>query len=96
MIIQPIHRRSHVRGDARPDSDLDLAVEFEQNLTTEATFDWTQHSQVVGEELKTALGGTQVSLHIRKNDAAWPAIREAAKHPVIIVGKVVCCGTPPK
>ncbi len=23
---------SHVRGDARPDSDLDLAIEFVQNL----------------------------------------------------------------
>ena len=87
---------SRVRGDARPDSDLDIAVEFVQNLTTEATSDWTQHSQVVGEELKAALGGTQVSLHTRKDDAAWPAIREAAKHPVLIFGKVMCCATPSK
>ncbi len=87
---------SHVRGDARPDSDLDLAIEFVQNLTTEATSDWTQHSQVVGEKLKAALGGTQVSLHTKKDDAAWPAIRKAARDPVLIVGKVMCCETPPK
>ena len=87
---------SRVRGGALPDSDLDLAVEFVQNLTTEATWDWTQHSRVVGEELKAALGGIQVSLHIRKDDAAWPAIRKAARDPVLIVGKVMCCETPPK
>lgn len=87
---------SHVRGDARPDSDLDLAIDFVQNLTTEATSDWTQHSQVVGEKLKAALGGTQVSLHTKKDDAAWPAIRKAARDPVLIVGKVICCETPPK
>ncbi len=27
---------SHVRGDARPDSDLDIAIDFVQNLTIEA------------------------------------------------------------
>ena len=52
---------SHVRGDARPDSDLDIAIDFVQNLTIEATSDWTQHSQVVGEVLKAALGGIQVA-----------------------------------
>ncbi len=87
---------SYVRGDARPDSDLDLAIDFVQNLTSDATWDWTQHSQVVGEELKAALGGIQVSLHTKKNDVAWPAIRKAAKDSVLIVGKVMCCATPPK
>ena len=87
---------SHVRGDARPDSDLDLAIDFVQNLTTEATSDWTQHSQVVDEKLKAALEGTRVSLHTKKDDAAWPAIFKAARDPVLIVGEVMCCATPPK
>ena len=87
---------SRVRGGALPDSDLDIAIEFVTALTTEATWDWTQHAQVVGAELKAALGGTQVSLHTKKDDAAWPAIRKAARDPVHIVGKVMCCETPPK
>ena len=87
---------SHVRGDARPDSDLDIAIEFVTTLTTEATWDWTRHGQVVGAELKAALGGIEPHLHTQKDDYAWPAIREAAKDPVHTVGKVVCCDTPPK
>lgn len=86
---------SRVRGDNRPDSDLDVAIEFAPTLTTEATWDWTQHSRVVGAELKAALGGIEPALHAQKDDGAWPAIREAAKDPVLTVGKVICCATPP-
>ena len=85
---------SRVRGDARPDSDLDLAIEFVPNLTTEATADWTEQSLSGLADLKAAIGEIQLSLHVRLDDAAWPAIREAAQHPVLVVRKVVCCSAP--
>ena len=86
---------SYARGDAGPDSDLDLAIKFTELLTNEATEDWTQQSCSGMAELKAAIGEIPLSLHKQSNDAAWPAIHEAAKHPVLVVRKVVCCATPP-
>ncbi len=84
---------SYVRGDAGPDSDLDLFIDFSPNPTLEATKDWTQQSVSDFPDLKSTIG-VPISLHTRKDDAAWPHIEEAAKHPVLVVRKVVCCSTP--
>ena len=84
---------SRARGDAHPNSDLDLAIEFVHAITTEAVEDWTQQNESNFRDLKAALG-VPLSLHVESNDAAWPAIREAARTPIFTVGKVICCSTP--
>ena len=84
---------SRARGDHRPDSDLDLAIEFASNLTTRATADWTEQSCSEFADLKSAIG-VPLSVHVDLNDACWPAILEAKQRPVLVVGKVVCCATP--
>jgi predicted nucleotidyltransferase len=87
---------SRVRGDARPDSDLDVAVEFEPPPTVnEAMRNWDYQNKTKFAELKKALG-ISLSLHIDQDDGAWPAIRAGAIKPVFSVGKVVCVITPPR
>ena len=90
---------SYARGEARAGSDLDLAIGIGGPLTHEATVDWIQQHESEFAELRAALeviGVPKLSVHDRQNDHAWPAIREAAKNPVLILRKVVCCATPPR
>jgi predicted nucleotidyltransferase len=85
---------SRVRGDARADSDLDVAIEFEFLPTdNEAMWNWKHQNETDFAELKKALG-VPLSLHRCEDDRAWPAIRDAAITPVLSVGKVVCVLTP--
>ena len=90
---------SYARGTARADSDLDVAICRRGQPTREATVDWTQQHESEFAELRAALkviGISKLSVHDRQNDHAWPAIREAAKNPVLKFCKVVCCATPPR
>jgi predicted nucleotidyltransferase len=48
---------SRVRGDARPDSDLDVAIEFEfPSTVNEAMWNWYYQNETDFGELKKALG----------------------------------------
>jgi predicted nucleotidyltransferase len=87
---------SRVRGDAQPDSDLDVAVEFEPPPTiNEAMWNWDHQNKTNFAELRKALG-ISLSLHIDQDDGAWLAIRAGASKPVFSIGKVVCVITPPR
>lgn len=59
---------SHARGDARPDSDVDLVVDFEPGMTP--GFAMT----AVAEALQPAVGGRRVDLVTRRG--LRPAIRD--------------------
>lgn len=94
---------SVARGDAHPGSDLDLAFEYigeleRDNEAMESFSDFQKHI----EGRKKLLGriiGRPVSPHravhdYRGEDGAWPAIQEAARHPVARLGKVTVAATP--
>jgi len=94
---------SVARGDARPESDLDIALEYRDDLTTDATAmhsfdDFQRHVEAFSRLLARAIG-RKVSLHGAVHepageDAAWPAIRRAASQPVARRGKVTIAATP--
>jgi predicted nucleotidyltransferase len=88
---------SRVRGDAKSDSDLDVAYDFLSgaDITHEAMEEWARQHGTDFAALKEALGvGLQF---LDYNDKAMlQRIRLAAKTPVLKVRKVVCVILPPK
>ena len=94
---------SIARGDAHPGSDLDLMFEYiddleRDNEAMESFNDFQRH--IDGRKiLLSRIIGRAVSNHgavhdYRGEDAAWPAIREAARHPVVTRGKIIVAATP--
>jgi predicted nucleotidyltransferase len=87
---------SRVRGDHRPDSDVDLRIFMEEWEPDEAAARWWMDQNANDfAELKARLPGP-LALHRDTPDLADVAIRAAANDPVLRVGKVVCVRTPPK
>jgi predicted nucleotidyltransferase len=86
---------SRVRGDHRDDSDLDLALELDSHPSSEQVSRWTAENATDFSALKAALG-VPLSIHIEQWDCAWPAIRRAAKQPVLRDRKILAIITPPK
>ena len=87
---------SRVRGDHKPDSDVDLRLFVEEmGSDDETTLWWTRQNECDFAGLKAALPGP-LALHRDAGDAADGAIREGAANPVLVVGKVICVCTPPK
>src|SRR5262245_45701148 len=85
---------SRVRGDHRPDSDVDLRIFMEEWRPDDAAVDWWMHQNTSDfEELKAKLPGP-LAIHCGTSDRADAAIRAGAKPPVLTVGKVVCVSTP--
>jgi predicted nucleotidyltransferase len=86
---------SRVRGDHRPDSDVDLRIFMgEWRPDAAATEWWTQQNVSDFEELKAELPGP-LAIHRDSPDLADEAIRAGARQPLLTVGKVVCVWTPP-
>jgi predicted nucleotidyltransferase len=96
---------SVARGDARSDSDVDIALEyinslFLDNKAMQSYLDF----QFNVEALARALGrkvGRRISLHnavydFRGEDAAMSAVRAAASAPLAQIGKVSIVATPRK
>ena len=85
---------SRVRGDHRPDSDIDLRIFMEEWQPDPAATEWWMHQNESDfEELKAKLPGP-LAIHRDTPDLADAAIRAGAKRPVLKVGKVVCVLTP--
>jgi predicted nucleotidyltransferase len=87
---------SRVRGDHRPDSDVDVRVFLKEWSACTATSQWWGHqnSTEFG-ELKARLPGP-LTIHRENEDAADVAIRKGKANPVLVVRKVICVWTPPK
>jgi predicted nucleotidyltransferase len=85
---------SRVRGDHRPDSDVDLRL-YLQDWTLDAeTMRWWMHQNDTDfAELKAKLPGP-LALHRETSDAADAAIKAGRATPVLTVRKVVCVWTP--
>ena len=87
---------SRVRGDHRPDSDVDIRVYLRDWVTDNATaIWWLQQNQDDFSELKAQLPGP-LSIHREARDAADEAIKARMDNPVLKVRKAVCVWTPPK
>jgi hypothetical protein len=91
---------SRVRGDHRPDSDLDLRIfpeEFGHDRQT--TMWWTRQNETCFAELKSQLLPVRLAIHRdspEKGDEYIEAVRAGKAPPKLKVGKVVCVSTPPK
>ena len=85
---------SRVRGDNRPDSDVDIRIFMEEWRPDAAACQWWTHQNISDfEELKAKLPGP-LAIHRDTPDLADAAIRAGARQPVLTVGKVVCISTP--
>lgn len=87
---------SRVRGDHRPESDVDLAVFPDEMAADRATTEWwTQQNLDDFEELKARLPGP---LKISRDpfDEAREVVKINRGQPVFIVRKAICVWTPPK
>lgn len=86
---------SQVRGDYKPGSDLDVAIEFSPRPSAQEMRNWQNQNETDFACLKGALG-VPLSLHVDHSDIVWPAIRGGAHTPVFSIGKVCCVITPVK
>ena len=88
---------SRVRGDHRPDSDVDIRLFLhEWNNVCGATLRWWQtQNESDFAELKSRLPG-RLEIHRELEDDADNDIRNGRKDPVLVVRRVVCVWTPPK
>lgn len=89
---------SRVRGDHRPDSDVDLRIrlnEWDPDPEFNLNWWWTDQNEANFADLKARLPG-KLSLHRENDDGADAAIRAGAADPVLTVGRVICVWTPPK
>ena len=86
---------SRVRGDHRPDSDVDIRLFIDEWQPDVRTVDWWTHQNGTDfAELKSRLPGP-LAIHRENADAPDEAIREGRKNPKLRIGKVVCVCTPP-
>jgi predicted nucleotidyltransferase len=79
---------SRVRGDHRPDSDVDVRLYLNEWRGDEETSWWWMY-------LKAQLPGP-LALHREPSDNADGAIRDGMKTPVLVIGKAICVWTPPR
>jgi len=88
---------SRVRGDHRPDSDVDVRVFTNEwiNLDQRDMDWWVKENQSDFTALKSRLPGP-LSLHRETRDDADPTILQGRKSPILIVRRIVCVWTPPK
>jgi predicted nucleotidyltransferase len=86
---------SRVRGDHRPDSDVDVRIFINEWFPSETDVRWwTDQCATDFPALKARLPG-KLEIHDRAENADY-AILAGRKEPVLTVGRVVCVWTPPK
>jgi predicted nucleotidyltransferase len=88
---------SRVRGDHRPDSDVDVRLFLnEWKDVSRATMSWWgEQNETDFADLKSRLPGP-LAIHREAWDDADIAIRKGKASPVLVFGRVVCVWTPPK
>ena len=88
---------SRVRGDARPDSDVDVRLFLDEwrNVSDRTLQWWQEQNEADFAELKSRLPGP-LALHREQVDGADDDIRKGRENPGLKVGRVVCVWTPPK
>jgi hypothetical protein len=88
---------SRVRGDHRPDSDVDVRLFLSEwrNLTTVDMEWWGEQNETDFAALKSRLPGP-LAIHREQTDEADLAIFAGRKSPVLVVGRIICVSTPPK
>lgn len=85
---------SRVRGDHRPDSDVDVRLFVEDMKPDPVTVPWwMEQNETDFADVKSRLPGP-LAIHRDTPDNADPYIRAGKQ--VLIVGKVICVWTPPK
>lgn len=82
---------SRARGDHRPDSDVDLRIEFDYQ--SEDFESWLRENREDFAALKAVLPG-RLALHQDWDDITVPIIAKAAVSPRLVVGNVCCVATP--
>jgi predicted nucleotidyltransferase len=82
---------SRVRGDHRPDSDVDVRVEFDYSNPQVSIAEWMAENDSDFADLKSLLPGA-LQLHQEQYDAALPHIRTGQV--ILQLGKVSCVLTP--
>jgi len=87
---------SRVRGDHRPDSDVDVRIFLNECRPDEAGMRWwAEQNETDFTAVKAKLPGP-LAIHRETTDKADQHIRVGAKNPVMTVGRLVVVWTPPK
>jgi predicted nucleotidyltransferase len=88
---------SRVRGDHRPDSDVDVRLFLnEWKDVCDATMRWwVVQNETDFTDVKSRLPGP-LAIHREERDDADAAIRKGIQSPVRTVGRIVCVWTPPR
>jgi predicted nucleotidyltransferase len=87
---------SRVRGDHKPNSDVDVRIYLNEWKPCEATTRWwMDQNESDFEAIKARLPGP-LAIHRETADAADAEIRKGMATPVLVVDRVVCVWTVPK
>ena len=78
---------AHVRGGGGAGDKLKIAVEYDCNVSDEIMRSWQQENASGFASLEEALG-VQIELFAEPDRLMWPAIRDAARAPLLTVRKV--------
>jgi Polymerase beta, Nucleotidyltransferase len=87
---------SRVRGDHRPDSDVDVRLFINEwkSVCYVTVQWWNEQNETDFAAVKARLPGP-LAIHREQSDDADAAIRKGKASPVLVVGRVVCVWTPP-
>lgn len=77
----------YARGDALPSSKLEVAIEYGGVASDEMMQRWKQQNAAGFSELEQALG-IQITLFTDQDWDIWGPIRDAARVPLLRIGKV--------
>jgi predicted nucleotidyltransferase len=87
---------SRVRGDHRPDSDVDVRIFLEECQPDEEGIRWwLEQNETDFAAVKALLPGP-LAFHRNSPNDADHHIRAGAKNPVMTIGRLVVVRTPPK
>ena len=83
----------YARGDAAPGSKLKIAIEYGAAASDEMMRSWKEENASGFAELEGALG-VQIALFTDQDHEVWGPIRDAARAPLLTIGKVRIVRTP--